>query len=99
TESQGGLEVRAWLDRSGRVLREESVLGFVLVREPREVALAGKPGDGEVDVTAMARIPVDAPLADPRGSAVLSLRLQGRAASLVPDDPPRQRRDGSLLRL
>jgi len=99
TESQGGLEVRAWLDRSGRVLREESVLGFVLVREPREVALAGRPGDDRVDMTAMARIPVDAPIADPRGRAVLSLRLQGPAASLVPDDPPRQRRDGSLLRL
>ncbi|HWP67551.1 MAG TPA: transglutaminase-like domain-containing protein [Candidatus Limnocylindria bacterium] len=99
TESQGGLEVRAWLDRAGRVLREESVLGLVLVREPREVALAGRPGDDPVDVTAMARIPVDAPIADPRRRTALSLRVAGPGAVLVPDDPPRQRRSGSLLRV
>jgi transglutaminase-like putative cysteine protease len=50
-------------------------------------------------MTTMARIPVDGPITDPRGRAALALRLHGPAASLVPDDPPRQRRDGSLLRL
>lgn len=99
TESQGGLEVRTWLDRAGRVLREESVLGFVLVREPKDVALADRPGDDPVDVTSLARIPLDGPIADPRGRAELVLRVGGPGAALVPDDPPRQRRSGALVRL
>jgi hypothetical protein len=99
TEQHGGLEVRAWLDRSGRVLREESVLGFVLVREPRARALAGFGRGAPVEVSSMARIPLDGAIADPRGRAELLLRLAGPGAALVPDDPPRQRRTGRLLRL
>jgi len=99
TESQGGLEVRAWLDRAGRVLREESVLGFALVREPKDVALAGRPGDDPVEMTSLARIPLDGSIADPRGRAALVLQVGGPAAALVPDDPPRQRRLGALVRL
>lgn len=99
TEEHGGLEVRAWVDRSGRVLREESVLGFVLVREARDAALAGRVADAPVDVTSMARIPLDGVIADPRGRAELVLHVAGEGVDLVPDDPPRQRRRGRVLRV
>jgi hypothetical protein len=99
TEAHGGLSVRAWIDRAGRVLREESVLGFVLVRESRDRALAGGKGGDPVDVASLARIPLDGSIDDPRGRPDLVLHLAGAGAALVPDDPPRQRRSGRLLRL
>src|SRR5262245_7705448 len=51
-EETQGLSSRAWIDRSGRAVREEGALGFVLRREPAEVAKAGVADDARVDLTA-----------------------------------------------
>jgi hypothetical protein len=99
TEEHGGLRVRAWIDGRGGVLREESVLGFVLVREPRETALASLRGRDPVEVMSMARIPLRGAISDPRERTHLALTVNGPGAALVPDDPPRQQRIGELLRV
>ncbi|MBI4410160.1 MAG: transglutaminase domain-containing protein [Gemmatimonadetes bacterium] len=39
-ESYGGIAVESWLDEDGRVVRASSPLGFVLEREPFEIARA-----------------------------------------------------------
>lgn len=96
-ETQNGIEARAWLDGQGRVLREEAALGFVLRRESQDEALAGVGDAAPLDLTVATRIPLRGEIADPRGRERLRLKLGGKAAARVPDDPPRQRRRGSVL--
>jgi hypothetical protein len=99
TEEQQGLRAHAWLAADGSVLREEGMLGFVLKREPRAVALAGTETAAPLDVAVAARIPLDGTIANPRELAALALRVSGEAADRIPDDPPRQRRTGDVLRV
>lgn len=96
-ESQRGMEARAWLDAQGRVLREEGALGFELRREPEELALVGLDAAAPVDLTVATRIPLHGEIADPRGREKLTLRVGGKAADRIPDDPPRQVRRGTAL--
>lgn len=97
-EEHQGLQARVWLDPDGRVVREESALGFTMVAEPYEVAVAGVDRGAPVDLALATRIPLVGRLGDdPRALAALRLRVTGAAAAAVPDDPPRQRvRDGVL---
>jgi len=97
-EEHRGLRERAWLAEDGRVLREEGMLGFTLVREPRELALAPIAG-APVDVAEASRIPLVGDIAAPRERAVLRLRLGGAGAAGVPSAPPRQRVRGDVLEI
>jgi len=96
-ESQRGMEARAWLDAEGRVLREQAALGFELRREPEAEALANVDDAVPLDLTVATRIPLRGEIADPRGRARLTLRVGGKAASSIPNDPPRQMRRGTTL--
>jgi hypothetical protein len=98
-EETAGVASHAWLARDGRVLKEEGLLGVTLVAEPRRLARAGADGGAPLDVTAAARIATSTTLAAPRATRALTLRVGGDAADLVPDLPPRQRRDGALVRI
>jgi hypothetical protein len=99
-EEVAGVASHAWLARDGRVLREEGLLGVTLVAEPRRLARAGLDAAGPpLDLATVARIPVDGDLPAPRETRALTLRLGGDAAGLVPELPPRQRRDGDRLRI
>ncbi len=73
-----GADVAVWLDGEGRTLREEGLLGMVVLREPREVALTrGWSVGGPPDVVALSAVPVDRPIDGARESRVLVLRLTG----------------------
>jgi hypothetical protein len=98
-EEHRGLRARAWLDEDGGVLREEAPLGFVLRREPAAVARTGADGAPALDLAIATRIPVARPIASPRDLGRLTLRVSGAAADRIPDDPPRQRITGDVLRI
>jgi transglutaminase-like putative cysteine protease len=91
------VKTHAWIDGDGNVVREEALLGFTLEREPREVALAGATDAAPLDLVAATGIPLDGTIDDPRAASRLTLRVRGKAAAAIPNDPPRQRRDGDLL--
>jgi len=98
-EETQGLASRAWIDRSGRAVREEGALGFVLRREAAEVAKSGIADGARVDLASVARVPFDGTIADPRGLGRLALRVSGDAADHVPDAPPRQHVTGDVVRI
>jgi hypothetical protein len=98
-EEAQGLASRAWIDRDGRAVREEGALGFVLRREPADVAKAGIADGARVDLATTARVPFDGTIADPRSLARLALRVTGEAAEQVPDAPPRQHVIGDVVRI
>jgi hypothetical protein len=99
TEESQGLASRAWIDRGGRAVREEASLGFVLRREPAEVAKSGIADDARVDLATTSRVPFDGTIAEPRTLAHLVLRVTGDAARRIPDAPPRQAVTGDLVRI
>jgi transglutaminase-like putative cysteine protease len=96
-EEHQSVKTHAWIDLDGNVVREEAVLGFTLEREPREQALAGVDEHEPVDLVAATGIPVEGEVAEPRRAARLTLRVRGKAAHAIPNDPPRQRLAADLL--
>ena len=73
-----GAAVKVWIDGSGQPLREEGLLGMVVLREPRERALShGWPRGAPVDIVELSAVPVDRPIDGARSSRVLVVRLQG----------------------
>ena len=70
-----GIDVNMWLDDEGSVLKEESPMGLVLVREERQVAQ--KQGFGEeVDIIQAVAAPSSIPIKDPRGVSLLRVKLK-----------------------
>jgi len=98
-EESQGLESRAWIDHGGHAVREQGALGFVLRREPEEVARAGIADDAPIDLTATTHVPFTGTIADPRTLDRLVLRISGAAADHVPNAPPRQQVTGDVLRI
>jgi hypothetical protein len=97
-EEHRGLRERAWLTEDGRVLREEGMLGFTLVREAREVAL-GPLVDAPVDIAEASRIPLVGRIEAPRDRPAHTLRVGGAGAAAVPSALPRQRVRGDVLEI
>lgn len=99
-ESQQGMEARVWVDSTGRVLREESALGLVLLAESPEAARGGRDRIAAVDLALALRIPLAGRIpGDPRTLERLRLRLTGAAGDRVPSAPPRQRVRGGVLEI
>lgn len=99
TEEFRGSRFRLWVDREGRLLREEGPLGLVLVPESRDSAAEGLEGDGALDIVAASAIPVSRAISSPRETRGLTLRLQGVPADRSFAFPPRQEVSGELLRI
>jgi hypothetical protein len=90
-----GLRQRAWLDDAGGVLREEGLLGLAQVRTTREDAL--RPLAASRDLTRLAAVTPDRPIAEAARLARLRLRIDGIAAERLPASDPRQVRKGREL--
>lgn len=90
-----GVPVHSWLDRDGNTLREESPMGFVLVRESRADALAGTQGDSP-DVAAATAVAVDRTFSK-AGLRRLRLRLRNIDTSAFQLDQGRQHLSGDEL--
>ena len=96
-----GLQTTSWVTDTGEVVREESPLGLITVREPAERAQRlSVPGRIQADLLqAAAVVPVTTERIDePRDVRRLKLRLEG--AELSPDvDGVGQKLDGNVIEL
>ncbi len=76
-----GAEMTAWVDDRGEQLRQEGLMGMVVLREPRDVALTrGWPDGAAVDIVALSAVPVDRPIDGARQARVLVVELHGSDA-------------------
>jgi hypothetical protein len=76
-ESLKGIESSVWITEGGETLREESPMGFSLVKEDREKAVGGRwAKGGQSDVVLTTSVPSDKPLGEPRESRRLRVRLR-----------------------
>jgi len=93
-----GIVVRSWIDEKGEIWKEESPLGFTLVREDKETALLKGRGTGRAeDLLALAAVSSPVRFADPGSISVLRLRLVNLPGPGFDLDGGRQRlRDGTL---
>lgn len=98
-EEHQGAKARAWIADDGSVVREEGTLGFVMERSDAASARTGIEKDHPPDLALESRIPFPGTIADPRRLGLLEVVVGGAAADLVPSSPPRQVREGSLLRV
>ena len=79
-ESFKGVLVKAWISDKGKILKEESPMGMVMVSETREKALNDNwSGDPGIDIIAWTAVPVDKPIERPRFAKYLKVRLNGIA--------------------
>jgi transglutaminase-like putative cysteine protease len=97
-----GLRTTSWITDTGEVLREESPLGLITVRESPENARAmAVSGRMRVDLLAASSvIPRGAkPIGEPRDVRRMRLRLDGADLSAPDMDGGAQRVDGNVLEL
>jgi hypothetical protein len=97
-ERLGETTVHAWLDATGKVLKEEAALGMVLLRESEQDALGGGWQDTTpFDLVSSSAIPVQQALPHPRAVTRLRLQLASAEDSLQFSFPPRQQQEGAML--
>ncbi len=78
-----GISTMSWVTPDGRVLKEESPMGWMLLAEPRQLAMKLPSGDAStLDLLSTTAVPIDQPLDDPVGLSHLVLLLEGAG----PDD-------------
>jgi transglutaminase-like putative cysteine protease len=97
-----GLQTTSWVTDTGEVVREESPLGLITVREPAERAQGlSVPGRIQADLLqAAAVVPVTKERIDePRDVRRLKLRLEGVELSAVDVDGVGQTLDGNVVEL
>jgi transglutaminase-like putative cysteine protease len=97
-----GLQTTSWVTDTGEVVREESPLGLITVREPAERA-QGLSVSGRIQadlLQAAAVVPQTTERIDePRDIARLKLRLEGAELSTGEVDGVNQKLDGNLIEL
>lgn len=75
-ESFQGMEATAWITQEGETIKEESPLGYSLLKETRTEALKLDKRGPAVDITALVKIP-SSPIENPSGVKLLRARLSG----------------------
>jgi transglutaminase-like putative cysteine protease len=97
-----GLQTTSWVTDTGEVVREESPLGLITVREPAERARGlSVPVRIQADLLrAAAVVPIIAePIDEPRNVRRLKLRLEGAPLSAVDVDGAGQKLDGNVIEI
>lgn len=97
-----GLQTTAWVTDTGEVVREESPLGILTVREPANRAtIMAVPGRVQTDLLqAAAVVPVMSQrIDDPRGVRRLRVRLEGADLSRLDLDGVGQTVDGDVIEI
>ncbi|MCP4114288.1 MAG: transglutaminase domain-containing protein [Desulfobacteraceae bacterium] len=70
-----GVTQHAWVDGTGRVVKEEGILGMSLTLTSREEALEGAVGGD--DLTLLASVAPNRPIEDPQGLTRLEVKISG----------------------
>jgi len=97
-ESFNGIIVYSWLNQKGETVKEESPMGFVMVQEPRELAIAGKKDGRKIDILSATGIAADRPVAG-KNLAYLRLRLKHVNLDGFYLDGGRQKRTGDIVEI
>ncbi len=80
-----GMTVKSWMDDTGRVIRQETPLGWVMEASDREEAMALDSNPGEMkDMILATAVPLKGGIINPRKAKSLRLRLTG--LHLDPED-------------
>ena len=95
-ETFSGITVNAWINQQGETVKEESPMGFVLLKEPRELATAGIGEDQKVDIVAATGIKTAVPIAS-KNISCLRLRLRNVSLDGFDLDGGRQKRTGDVV--
>ncbi len=94
----GDIETRFLVTPSGKVLREESALGFAMVAETREQAETMPTGVEPVNIIALSSVTLTGgQLLEPRRTRVLSLVIHGVEPDRLRDEPPLQQIVGDTV--
>jgi len=75
-ESFQGMEAASWITQEGETIKEESPLGYVLLRENMDEARKRGIGGPVIDVISLVMIPSD-PIKDPARTTYIKARLKG----------------------
>ena len=91
-----GIIVKAWIDQSGAIWKEESLTGMVLMRESKDVARQKNWGRGKiVDLIALTAVPVNRLIENPREASYLRAKLLSPALNELSMEGDRQLRQGN----
>lgn len=103
-----GLQTTAWITDTGEIVREESPLGFITVREPperaRALAIDGRIRQDLLEASAVvpaveSRTPPLPPIDDPRNVRRLRMRVEGADLSSADLQGVGQRIDGDVVEI
>ena len=75
-ESFQGMEATSWITQEGETIKEESPLGYSLLKETKTEALKRDKRGPAVDIIALVKIP-SSPIENPGGVELLKARLSG----------------------
>lgn len=92
-----GIELYSWVDIRGETLKEESPMGIVLLREPRELALRMSGGE-DVDLIAETAIKLDGHIRL-KGLSYLKLRLKNISIDDFDLNSERQVQNGDVVEI
>jgi hypothetical protein len=96
--SYHGMGVNIWMDDDGSVLKEESPMGLVLVREEEQVAKAEGFGE-QVDLVQAVAVPSDIPIKNPREVSSLKVKLKHIPLVKFEMNDGRQKLTGNTLQV
>ena len=97
-ESFQGITVYAWLNQKGETVKEESPVGFVLIREPLDLATKADGRGKTVDLLAATGIKITTPL-DAAKISRLRLRLKNVSLEGFELDDGRQKRINDVVEI
>ncbi|HET7318426.1 MAG TPA: transglutaminase-like domain-containing protein [Nitrospirota bacterium] len=97
-ESFQGMETTSWVNQVGETLKEESALGYVLLKEPMAEAKKRDKGGPVVDIISLTMIPSD-PIKDSSKVTYLRARLKGAPLAGFQLDGDRQALTGDVVEI
>jgi hypothetical protein len=97
-ETYQGMEAVSWMTQDGETIKEESPLGFVLLKETMTEALKRDKKGPAVDVIALTMIPSD-PIKNSTQAKYLKARLQGVVLKGFQLDGDRQTLTGDIVEI
>ncbi len=96
SQSFRGIRVRTWINEEGDTLKEESPMGFMLVREGKEAAITKNWSSGGPDITVASAVPASRRIAKENPS-YLKVRLKGIDLGQFSMSGGRQKVTGDVL--
>jgi transglutaminase-like putative cysteine protease len=97
-ESFQGMETTSWITQDGETIKEESALGYSLLKESKTEAMKRDKGGPIVDIITLTMIPSD-PIKDPSQVTYLRARLKGAQLQGFQLDNDRQTLKGDVIEI